>query len=422
MQMGRDGFMKRKTIWILNHYANTPNSNGGTRHFDLSKELTKQNYNVVVFASGFSHSELKDKKSYIDKTFEIENFDELQFVWLKTFPYKSNNWRRIVSMFSYVLRVLVISSKFSKPDVILGSSVHPLAVVAAWVLSIKYNTRFVFEIRDLWPESFRAYNVLGKTSFWFNLMYAGENWLYKKADKIIFTMEGGQDYIIDKRWNVENGGNIDLSKIYHINNGIDLETFEFNKQNQSFFDEDLDDETSFRVVYTGSIRRANYLNILLDAAAILKQHQIKFLIFGEGDYLEGLKDRIVLDNLSNVKYKGKVAKSFIPSILSKSDLNIVPGRENAITKYGMSLNKMFEYFASGKPVLATYKSSYSLVQKYKAGRELETANAVSIADEILRFKNMSKEEYLKYCENALVAAQDYDLKNLAKKLESVLFD
>src|SRR5699024_2615995 len=96
--------------------------------------------------------------------------------------------------------------------------------------------------------------------------------------------------------------------------------------------------------------------------------------------------------------------------------NILHFDQNNIKKYGASLNKLFEYFASGKPVLSDCLFGYDLVDKYNAGIVVENGDAIMIANRILEIKNMQEQDYLSLCNNALKAAMDYDFKNLTSKL------
>ncbi|MCS7231816.1 MAG: hypothetical protein RMJ67_06735 [Elusimicrobiota bacterium] len=87
-------------IWIFNHYAITPNLPGGTRHFDFGKELIKRGYKVAIFASSFHYSLLKETKEYNKKSFIVEEYEGVKFIWIKTFPYNRNNWKRVFNMLS----------------------------------------------------------------------------------------------------------------------------------------------------------------------------------------------------------------------------------------------------------------------------------------------------------------------------------
>ena len=83
----------------------------------------------------------------------------------------------------------------------------------------------IVEIRDLWPESIVAYKILNKENIIVKFLYFFEKWLYSKADRIVFTMEGGKEYIKDRKLNLNKRNKVNLDKVYHINNGISLNVF-----------------------------------------------------------------------------------------------------------------------------------------------------------------------------------------------------
>ena len=107
----------------------------------------------------------------------------------------------------------------------------------------------------------------------------------------MFTAEGAYDYIKGQHWENE----VPRSKVYYINNGVDLELFDYNKENFRVEDTDLDDPGIFKVVYTGSIRQVNNLGLLLDAAKEVKDERVRFLIWGDGDEKAALEQRLQED-------------------------------------------------------------------------------------------------------------------------------
>jgi glycosyltransferase involved in cell wall biosynthesis len=148
---------------------------------------------------------------------------------------------------------------------------------------------------------------------------------------------------------------------------------------------------------------------------------IQFIIYGDGNEKENLEKRISEEKLSNVIMKGFVSKKSIPSILSKSSINIL---NYSSTKYnwsrGNSSNKLFEYMASGKPIISTVKMGYSIIEKYNCGVELEKNTPKELANAILRIKNMSNSDYNIMANNAEFGAKDFDFKILTKKLIDVI--
>ena len=251
------------------------------------------------------------------------------------------------------------------------------------------------------------------------ILYKGEAWIYKKADSLIFTMPGGRDYIVEHGLDKS----IDLDEVYNINNGIDLEDFNIKQRETLFEDNDLKDD-SFKVVYTGSVRSANHVEDLLKAAEICSSKgitDIKFLVYGDGDQKDILEKTASEKGLDNIVFKGRVEKKYIPYILSRGSLNIVTGEDSNLGRYGISWNKLFEYMASGKPILANYKiERYNFIEEYDFGTAKRFENIEEFADAIINMKNLGSDEYERYSRNALKAAADFDYKNLTDVLEGVL--
>ncbi|WP_252314138.1 glycosyltransferase [Sinobaca sp. H24] len=177
------------------------------------------------------------------------------------------------------------------------------------------------------------------------------------------------------------------------------------------------------MIYTGSIRLANNIKSIVDAAFFIQRDynsSIEFLIYGDGNDRKTLEHYCEIHNIKNVKFKGFVEKKKIPYVLSKSNLNILHFEQNNLKKYGASLNKMFEYFASGKPTLSDCEFSYDLIKKYKCGIVVDKAEAEQLAEAVIQFYNMPLEEYQLYSKNAKKAAKEYSFKVLSEKLEKLI--
>jgi len=121
-----------------------------------------------------------------------------------------------------------------------------------------------------------------------------------------------------------------------------------------------------------------------------------------------------------VVFKGYAEKRFIPGIAKRADLFIGTGNSSCVDRYGMSFNKLFDYLAAGKPVILPFKVAYSIVEGTGAGVELDDPSGKELAREVVRFYEMPKEEYFKYCENAIHAAKDYDYKVLSKSVDAIV--
>ncbi|GAM16232.1 glycosyltransferase family 4 protein [Mesobacillus selenatarsenatis] len=414
----------KKKIWLLNHYATDMYKNRGGRHYWFAENLIKQGYDVTVFCANTYHN----KSEYIDtknKKYATDTVDNIPFVFVKTTTALGNGIDRVKNMGLFYFNLFSVAKEYvklqGKPDIILASSVHPLTMVAGIQIAKKLNVPCICEVRDLWPEAIFSFNKAKERSLLGRLLTAGEHWIYKKADALIFTKEGDTDYIIEKKWDTGQGGDINLDKCYYINNGVDIGGFEISSNENKVEDDDLHAD-KFNVIYVGAIRPVNNVGNILDAASILKHDEdIQFLIYGDGNQKDMLDKRVAEEKLTNVKMKGFVDKRSIPYILSRSSVNILNYSQ---TQYnwarGNSSNKLFEYMASSKPIISTVKMGYSILNKYKCGIELEIDNPEELADAILEIKNMSKNQYNKMGQNARNGAKDFDFKKLTMKLVDVI--
>jgi len=403
--------MDRKSIWIFNHYAITPDLPGGTRHFDFGKELVKRGYKVTIFASSFHHSLLKETKEYKKDKFIVEEYDGVRFVWLKTFPYSGNDWRRVINMLSYSIRAYKVVRKLNieKPDIIIGSSVHLFTVFTVYLLSKKYKTPFIMEVRDLWPQTLIDMGM-SKWHPFVILLGIIEKFLYRRADKIITLLPKANEYI-EKL-------DVPKDKIVWIPNGVDLERFNFNEDNNLKLD-----KSSFVITYAGAIGRANNLDVLVEAAEILKKDypEIKFLLVGDGPEKERLVMIVKEKNLNNIEFNRIVPKNEVAKILYKSDALILLLRNAPFYKYGISLNKLFDYLASGKPIIFSSNSINNPVEEAKAGITVPPDDPKKLAEAIIVLYKMPEEKIVEMGINGRSYVEKYySINILVDKLESVI--
>lgn len=405
-------------IWIINHDAIPPSMGGLVRHYYFSKYLQEKAHEVKIFTASTIHNAGINMIKGNEKILEKE-VDGIEYTFIKTRDYKGNGIDRIFNIFEFALKIRRLGKYFEKPDVIYTSSPDIFTAYSALKLAKRLKVKVVLEVRDIWPESIVLYNKLSNRNPIIALLYKLEKYLYVKADKIIFTMEGGKDYIIENSLSKA----VDISKVHHVNNGVDLEEFEYNKIHYNIDDNDLLDDSLFKIVYTGSIRKVNNLEVIINTAQILKnrsKNKIKFLIYGEGTEKNELENFCKENNIDNVVFKGRVEKKFIPFILTKSNLNIVHVKSTELNKYGYSWNKIFEYFASGVPVLSDYPAKYDLIEKYNLGMVVKSQEPEDIAAAIIKFYEMQPEDYDDYKKRELEIIEKYDYKSLTKDILEIL--
>lgn len=404
-------------IWLINHYAVPTKYYPLARPATFAKYLMRMGHTVTIFAASTVHN--SDKNLITDrKPYKDDVVDGIHYVYIRDCNYSGNGFKRILNMLLFPMRLPKVCKKYPKPDAIISTSVTPMACMKGIKLSKRYNCKGIAEIADLWPETFVAYGLMKKGNPILNLMYKYEKSIYKKANAIVFTMEGGKDYIIDKKWNADNGGPIDLSKVYNINNGVDLEDFEYNKAQYITQDKDFNETNRYIVVYTGSLRETNHVERIVESAKYLPR-SVSILIYGDGDMRACLEKQIKRSNLSNVKIKGRIDKKFIPYVLSKADLCVTDVYSDKLFRFGISPNKLFEYIASGTSILSCLPCNYDIIKKYDLGLTIDATCGEDIAKAILHLKEHRKSQ------NKQITAEVKELisfESLTQKLVEVIIE
>ena len=375
----------------------------------------KMGHDVTIFSASTVHNSDTDLITDGSKWRE-ETVDGVHHVYIKCCGYHGNGLKRVLNMYEFAWRLPGVCRKFPKPDAVVATSMPPMSCDAGIRLAHKYGCKGIAEIADLWPESLIAYEIAGKHNPAVLYLRRLEKRIYTKADAVIFTMEGAYDYIIEQGWEKD----VPREKIFFINNGVDLEAFDYNKEHYKIDDPDLENPDIFKVVYAGSIRKVNNLGLLLDTAKQVKDPKIKFLIWGDGDEREALENRVRNENISNVVFKGRVEKKYIPYITSFADLNIAHNTPSPLFRFGISFNKLFDYLAAGKPILSDFPCPYNPAIQYGAGVSVDEPSACNIAGQIEKITELTPEKYAEFCANAKKAALEYDFKNLTQKLINVI--
>lgn len=417
--------LNKKNIWIFHHYATPPNKSGLTRPYNFGIHMNKEGYDVSVFSSSYLHfsSENLIKNNEL---YTIDRTSDIPFVFIKTPSYINSGLKRILNMVLFFTRLFKVAKKYSNeygtPEVIIASSPHPLTMIAGIKIAKKYKIPCICEVRDFWPEVFFTGGLLKEKSLMGKVLKSGEKWIYENSDSLIFLKEGDINYIVENKWDLNNEGKIDLKKCNYINNGVDIKEFKSELTKYKLNDDDLINNKNFNVIYTGAIRPVNNVGSILDTAKLLSEYKnIRFIIYGDGNELENLKDRVKNESIENVKLKGRVDKKYIPFILSKSSVNILNYSQKKYNwSRGNSSNKIFEYMASGKPIISTVKMGYCPIMKYKCGISIDNNEPKELASAILNIYNLETEKYEEMCLNSLEAAKNFDYRILTKKLISLI--
>jgi glycosyltransferase involved in cell wall biosynthesis len=371
---------KKMNLWIFNHYALPPSIPGGTRHYDISRELVKNNHSVTIFAASFHYNTLEDFKTY-DKNFFIEeNINGINFVWFKTIPYKSNGIARLRNMISYNLAVrkYLKTKKLEKPDIIIGSTVHLFAVNLAYNISKKYKSKFFVEVRDFWPYTLVALGKMSKYHPLVLLFSYLEKKLYKKAEKVITLFDKGYLYL---------NKFIPNEKIILIPNSFNTDILQNLKETEKL------DKEYFNVVYSGTVGVANDVMTLIQSAKYLKDNKkIRINIIGEGKEKEMIIEYCTKNNVENIVFYSQVTKNELIPILQKASVLWVGLKDSILYEFGFSMNKVYDYMASKVPIIISTSVENNIIDQANCGKTIEPESPEILAETIIEFYNKPEVE------------------------------
>lgn len=404
--------MKRFKIWLANHYAVPPNIAGITRHFELAREWAKEeDAEVTLFLSKFVHP----RRTFIspEEKAQIEQVDGLKLAWLWSFPHKVNDFRRIINMISFAFVFFFAALFRRRPDVFIASSPHLfLAYVGLLVARIK-RIPFVFEVRDLWPDSLVKMGGVREGAV-LNALTWMESQLYKKSDQIIVLTEHQRQYIADK--------GISLEKIDLIPNGVVVGSWTPDEEKRVEYRSKLGvPQSDYVAIYTGAHGPANALEYVVQAGQHLPEKGYSIVLIGDGPDKERLQNRLIELGLKNVHLLDPVPKAEIFDYTNAADFGIISLADNEVFR-GARPNKLFDYTFLGKPIITTVDGEVrQIVESNHVGVFSGAENPKGLAEAILELSSYSDEQLTEIKENGRAFIdREGDRQKLAKKFYHIL--
>jgi len=403
-------------LWIFNHYAVTPDMPGGTRHYDLARELVKRGHRVVIFATSFHHQLHREMRLQPEERWRIEDVDRVKFVWLRTPPYWRNDWRRVRNMVVFILRAWWLARKSSKlvpelgrPDVVIGSSPHLLTPLAAYWVARHYRAPFVMEVRDLWPQTIIDMGELSACHPITKALQILERFLYRRSERIITVLPLAHEYIT--------ACGISREKIIWIPNGVDISRFRDVKPLEN-------DSHYFKIMYTGAHGQNDALEGLIRAARIVQDRgfsNVRFILVGDGPAKAGLVKLAKDLGLNNVEFRDPIQKHQVPGILVEANATILILYDLPLYKYGISANKIFDYLAASKPLILAGMPANNPVEEACCGLTIPPGDPEALAEAVIQLYQMSPEERAEMGKRGReYVEKHHDIRKLAVRLEEVL--
>ncbi|VTU37493.1 glycosyltransferase family 4 protein [Variovorax sp. RA8] len=402
-----------KHVWIFNHYATEPGSSGGTRHFELACLLNAHGWQASLIAASFDAHNSRGRLVEGEQA-RLEVIDGVPFLWIRTPDYQGNGLGRMRNMLAYAWRVLPAStlSVLPRPDVVVGSSVHLLAAWAAAIWARRCKVPFVFEVRDLWPQTLVDMGRLREGSAMVRLLRKLELWLYRRADRIVVLLPFASEYIAPM--------GIAEEKIVWIPNGVNASRFSSLQRSVH------PPSAPFTLMYLGAHGQANGLEGVLQAMKQVQEAncapRVLLRLIGEGPQKAALQAKALEMRLDNVRFEPAVPKAEIPAVAAQADAFVIavldlPG----LYRYGISMNKLFDYLAAARPVIIASDAANNPVRDAKAGLAVSAGEPGELADAILKLAAMSPEERWRMGQSGRAyVEQNHDFSSLAARLGGLL--
>jgi glycosyltransferase involved in cell wall biosynthesis len=399
---------KKKNVWVINQFAGTPESGWGERHFYFAKYWKDIGYDVKIISGSFNHMFKNTVK--VESLYKHDVYDGIDFFWVKTPAYKPQSIMRFFSMLIFMLRVLRLPVNIlGLPDTVIVSSMPIFSIYSGIQLKRKYNSKLLFEIRDIWPLTLQ---MLGNKSAnhpavrflgWF------EKIGYKKSDCIVSLLPNSRAHIESVA-----GKKVDFQ---YIPNGID-ENLLKSEELPEKFDEKIP-EDKFVIGYAGTIGLANALEYLVEAAIMLeKDPRFFFVIVGDG-YLKKDLEKIA-KNSTNILFIPKIKKSQVQNVLKIFDACFVGRSDSDLYKHGVSANKYFDYMLACKPILDSNNFIKDPVEMSGCGIIVKPESANDIVNGILKLKSMSNAERFEMGKKGLkYIKENHDISKLAFQYSSL---
>ena len=399
-----------RVLYFHQHFT-TPKYNGGTRSYEFAKKLIQKGHSVTMVCG---KNEKYNFHKETSKNIIRVNVDGIDVIQINvSYSNKYNILKRAIKFLEFAFHGIKIASQ-EKYD-ILFATLTPLTagIPGIWMKLFKRKkTKFIFEVRDLWPELPKALGL--KNPFLLKGMSILEKVSYNKSDALIGLSPGICDGI-NKR----------LKKkipITMIPNGCDLDIFKPNYRVNLKLKGIL--KSDFVAVYSGAHGEANGLDVILDTAKeLIKRNRldIKIIFIGDGKFKETLLERSKREFLNNCVFYDPVPKIKLNDIFCRSNVGLMVLKNLPEFYYGTSPNKFFDYISAGMPVINNYPGWLSeIIKENNCGEVVNPNNAVAFADALEKLAD--DKDLCKYygTNSRKLAEQKFSRNDLVDKFISFL--
>ena len=380
-------------IWYLNHYATPPDYGVPGRPYHLAKSLEKCGHKVTVVCAENHH--LRSKSAPAKDLNACQNYVGVDYIHVQTRSYEGNGLGRLLNMCDFARSVARLEHKVTTglipcPKILIPSCVHPLVFPAARKLAKKFGAKVIFEVRDIWPLSLIELSRLHKWHpfvLWLNRV---ERQAYQQADAVVSLLPKALDHMRPL--------GLDPARFHYIPNGVSLAEWSapsapLPREHYEVF-QDLKKRNKLIVIYAGSHGEPNALDQIFDLARLNRDIDVPyhFVLIGDGVEKEKLIERAEHEKIKFVTFLPKVSKEQIATAIKLSDVCFIGWQKKNIYRFGISPNKIGDYFMCEKPVLHAVFAGNDPVKEADAGISIEPYNPGQLDAALEKLINASPEE------------------------------
>lgn len=358
-----------------------PEQNASARRcYEHCRRWVKQGTRVTVVTTVPNFPTGKPYPPYRNRLYMRETVDGIHVIRVWSFLAPNQGViMRALDFASFAISGF-LAGLFQKPDIIVATSPQLLTAVAGHLLGRVKNRPWLFEVRDLWPESITAVGAM-KEGLVMRVLRRLEKLLYESAERIVTVTEPMRTRLADR--------GVPAEKVGVVPNGADLERLMPRSRNSSLAAR-LKVEGKFVVAYVGTHGLAQGLEVVVRAANLLRKSDIHFLFVGEGARRRDLIELASRLDVRNVSFVGAVPSEAAVEYLALADSIVIPLRNSEIFKDALP-SKIFEAAAMEKPILLSARGiSADLVRRYHAGLVVEPEDAEALAAAALRLRSDSQ--------------------------------
>ena len=399
-------------VLLLHQYFLEEDDHGGSRWNEITKQWTEDGHTITVIAGMMHYSSSEKRAEYKGKLFKRKRQGVLNIIRCHVSEsYNSSFIGRLWAYFSFVFSSLWAGLFMTKGKfyVIIVTSPPLFIAISGYLISRFKRTPFVFEIRDLWPESAIDTGVV-TNKLVIKLAFALEAFVYKKATLINVLTPAFREILIEKK-------KVNPDKIIFIPNAADFTLSDkilLNFEKVSFRKEH-NLEGKFVIIYVGAHGIANHLEQIIDTGLLLLNTNVLFLLIGDGMEKKRLVALAKEKKLNNIRFLDPVPKAEVFKYILASDMG-TSVLKNVDTFKTIYSNKTFDYMSCKIPILMAIDGvSKKLVEDAQAGEFVEPENPKDFAEKIKFYLNYP-DQVLKQGENGYkFAKSNFDRTVLAEK-------